>query len=251
MGFFDVFKKEKKDSVLKKSVFDCDIPIDKSRYFEVFSVCLGKVLVHQTACSDIVVKGRNWNVDFSKGTISFGNDSYPVQFIGSESTSSNTWLWGWANKSQLPENVLVEAKRLKQLGESYGLEVLTVPQFELSDSFNGHKLSIICSALNENNVCYYRGPHQSGAIFVEFYGVPHEVYQPISAKIFVDITLQAINQFEIEHKIFVTSFLYQNGTPYDWSGDTLTAHFSNGQSLNVSFERVNDFWRIKEVKGVV
>lgn len=251
MGLFDKFRKETKTPVIKKQVFDCDTSIDKSNYFEVFSACLGKVSVNQTVCSDIVVKGRNWNVDFLKSTISFGNDSYPLQFIGSESSSSNTWLWGWANKSQLPENVLIEANRLKKLGEECGLEALTIPQFELSESFNGHKLSIICAALNENNVCYYRGPHQGGAIFVEFYGVPDQVFRPVSAKTFLDITAQAIQQFSVEHKIFITSFLFQNDTPYKWSGDTLVATFENGQTLNILFERTDGFWRMKGINGTI
>lgn len=251
MGLFDKFRKESKTSVTKKHIFDCDTPIDKSNYFEVFSACLGKVLVNQSVCSDLVVKGRNWNVDFSQETISFGNDAYPVQFIGSESSSSNTWLWGWANKSQLPENVLTEANRLKKLGETYGLEALTIPQFELSESYNGHNLSIICAALNDNNVCYYRGPHQGGAIFVEFYGIPYEVFQPVSAKTFLDVTSQAIQQYSVEHKIFVTSFLFQNETPYKWSGDTLVATFKNGETINISFERIDNLWRIKGINGTI
>lgn len=251
MGLFNIFKSGKKETEKKNVVFDCATPIDKSSYFEVFSACLGKVLANQSACSDAVVKGRDWNVDFSKGIISFGSDTYPIQLIGSESSSSNTWLWGWANKSQLPESVLVEAKRLKQLGEAYGLEALTVPQFEISDSFNGHKLSIICCALNENNVCYYRGPHQGGAIFIEFYGVPEEVFQPVSARTFIDITSQAIQQFSVDHRIFITSFLFQNGTVYEWSGNTLTAHFNNGENINISFERVDELWRITNIEGTI
>lgn len=246
-----MFKNGKKGMVKKISVFDCETPINKSSYFEVFSVCLGKVLANQSACSDIVVKGRNWNADFTRGIISFGSDTYPMQFIGSESSSSNTWLWGWANNSQLPESVLVEAKRIKKLGELYALEALTVPQYDISETFNGHKLSIICSALNENNVCYYRGPHQGGAIFVEFYGVPEEVFKPVSARTFIDITSQAIQQFSVDHKIFITSFLFQNGTSYEWSGDTLIAHFNNGENINISFEKVDEFWRISNITGTI
>lgn len=41
----------------------------------------------------LVVKNRDWSVDFQSGTLSFGRDSYPVQFIGSESTASDTWKW--------------------------------------------------------------------------------------------------------------------------------------------------------------
>lgn len=249
MGFFDMFKKSDKGPILKKSIFDCKTQIDRSSYFEIFSGCLGRIMANQIACSDIVVKGQNWNVDFSKGIITFGKSNFPVQFIGSESSSSNTWLWGWANKSQLPQNVLIEANRLKSLGEAYNLEPLVEPQFELNDSFNGHKLSIISAAFNEKNVCYYRGPHQGGAIFVVFSDIPDEVFKPISAVTFTNIAMQAIQQYVVEHKIFVTSFLFQNSTPYEWAEDVLIAHFENEHDLKIGFEKVEDLWRINKIES--
>lgn len=151
----------------------------------------------------------------------------------------------------MPETVLVEAQRLKQLGEAYGLEALTIPQFDLTENYNGHNLSIISAALNENNVCYYRGPHQGGAIFVLFDNIPEEVFKPISAKTFIDTTLQAIQQFQVEHRIFLTSFLFQNDTPYEWSEDKLIAHFSNGNDIIFSLEKVDDTWHISNIEGSV
>lgn len=62
------------------SIFDTDYPMDKSSWFHVYSACLGKVMTIQNACAELVVRKRNWNVDFEKGTLSFENDSYPVQF---------------------------------------------------------------------------------------------------------------------------------------------------------------------------
>lgn len=249
MGIFDKFNKSNNSPVLKKSIFDSEIKIDGSNYFEVFSACLGRIMTNQIVCNDIVVKNQNWNVDFSRGIISFGKSNFPVQFIGSESLSSNTWLWGWANKSQLPESVLVETYRLKSFGEANKLEAFLEPQFELDDSFNGHNLSIISAALNENNVCYYEGPHQGGSIFVQFTGIPDEVFKPISASAFSNIAMQAIQQFEVEHKIFITSFLFQNSTPYEWSQDMIIAHFDNNQDLKISFEKVEDLWRIKKIES--
>ena len=78
MGLFSRKKKER--TLERKSIFDCDFEIDKSSWFEVFSACLGKMMAVQDACSEMIVKNRDWNVDFSKGVISFGNDEYPIQF---------------------------------------------------------------------------------------------------------------------------------------------------------------------------
>ena len=56
---------------------------------DVFSANLGKMMAIQIACGELVVKNKNWNVDFDKGIIAFGNDEYPLQFLGSEANSSN------------------------------------------------------------------------------------------------------------------------------------------------------------------
>ena len=57
---------------------------------DIFSDNLGKMMAIQIACAEFVVKNRNWNVDFNKGIIAFGDDEYPLQFLGSEANSSNT-----------------------------------------------------------------------------------------------------------------------------------------------------------------
>ena len=62
---------------------------------------------------------------------------------------------------------------------------------------------------------------------------------------------KGIQQFDVEHKIFVTSFLFQNETPYEWSGDALTAYLNNGQTLKISFERVDELWRINKITGII
>ncbi len=93
-------KDRKQDN--RKNIWIEHLNIDTGNWFQVFSACLGKMIAIQTACSEQVVKGQDWNVDFSEGVILFGNQKYPLQFIGSEATSSNTWLWGWENVNGYP-----------------------------------------------------------------------------------------------------------------------------------------------------
>ncbi len=215
--------------------------IDTGNWFQVFSSCLGKMMAIQTACSEFVVKGQAWNVDFSEGIICFGNKKYPIQFIGSEATAGNTWLWGWENINGFSEKMLQVARRTKEIGEQWKLEPLSTAEFTLDDTFNGHNLSIVTCGLAEK-YCYYRGPHSGGAIFVAFSGVSDQVFAPVDIHKFISLTTQCIQSFSIDHKIFVESFLLWNHTEYDWDGHVLTAHFP--QDLKIEFERVNDFMRI-------
>ena len=111
----------------------------------------------------------------------------------------------------------------------------------MDDTFNGHNLSIVTCGLVDK-YCYYRGPHSGGAIFVAFSGVPDSVFASVDVQKFVSITTQCIQQFNIDHKIFVEGFLSWNNTKYEWDNQTLLAHFQ--QDLKIEFEQVNDFLRI-------
>ncbi len=244
MGLFGKFKKDKGES--GESYLDT-LSFDHSDWVEVFSVCLGKMMAIQTACGELVVKGQDWNVDFSAGTISFGSDQYPLQFLGSEAKSSNTWLWGWENINGFQETLLTAAKHAKQRGEQWALTPLATPKLAMDEAINGHNLSIVACAMLEDT-CYYRGTHDGGAVFIAFSKVPQEVFAPVDAHKFTSLTTQCIAQFPLNHKLFVEGFLRWNRTPYQWDGQTLVAKFS--RPLTIAFEQTAQGSRIASMCGV-
>ncbi len=260
MGLFDKFLNKKNDvKVVEKtndlniskntSIFDTDYPINKSNGYEVFSACLGRAITVQEACGEIVVKGQNWNVDFAKGTLAFGNDVYPMELIGSESNSSNTWLWGWENVNGFDEKIIKFAKETKEIAKDWGFQALVMEQFDLDEVYNGHNMSIIACGIAKENYCYYRGPHGGGAVFMAFSGVPEEVFAPVDALKFSDTTLKCIQGYDINHKIFVESYLVWNRTKYEWVGDKIVAYFEN--ELHIEFEQVEAGLRIKSIESVL
>jgi len=244
MDLSDNFKEKKQ--VEWKEIFAGNVEVDTSSWFQVFSACLGKMMAIQNACGDIVVKGQDWNVDFSKGVIAFGNNEYPLQFIGSESTSSNTWLWGWENINGFPNERIEMARHTRNIGEQWNLEPLTTSEFELDDTFNGHNLSIVACGLADR-YCYYRGPHSGGAILVAFSGVPPEVFAPIDITKFTSLTMQCIQQFHVDHKILVESLLLWNGTKYEWKDHMIMAHFQ--KVLSIKFQQSGEFLRIRSMEA--
>lgn len=252
MGLFDKFKKNAvtevpvQKTVERISIFDTDYPLDKSNWFHVFSACLGKVMTIQNACAEQVVKGQNWNVDFGAGTLAFGDDVYPLQFIGSEANSDDTWLWGWKNVNGFNEDLLRLTNEMKEKGESWGLEPLMTEKFVLDERFNGHTLSIVACGLSKDNCCYYRGPHAGGAVFMAFSNVPDSVFAPVGVQKFSAIVMQCIQQFYVEHMVFIESYLMWNGTKYEWNGNRLIAHFE--VDLYIDFEKVDDILRICSIK---
>ena len=214
---------------------------------DVFSANLGKIMAIQTACAKYVVKNRNWNVDFDRGIISFGEDEYPLQFLGSEANSSNTWLWAWENINGFDENIISLAREIKAKGEKLNLEALTTAEIEITDELNGHILSIVACGLADKKYCYYRGPHSGGAIFVAFDGVDERVFAPINAKDFADIVVNSIQQFSLNHKLFVESFLEWNKTKYKWQGNLIIADFKKDGELKIEFEKIENGFRIVNI----
>jgi len=218
------------------------------KWNDVFSANLGKIMAIQTACAKYVVKNRDWNVDFDRGIISFGEEEYPLQFLGSESNSSNTWLWAWENINGFDENIISLAREIKAKGEKLNLEALTTAEINISDELNGHTLSIVACGLADKNYCYYRDPYSDGAIFVAFDGVDERVFAPINAKDFADIVVNSIQQFPLNHKLFVESFLEWNKTKCEWNKNTLIADFENSQKLEIDFEEKTELARIINIR---
>ena len=217
------------------------------KWNDMFSANLGKIMAIQTACAKYVVKNRNWNVDFDRGIISFGEDEYPLQFLGSEANSSNTWLWAWKNINGFDENIISLAREIKAKGEKLNLEALTTAEIEITDELNGHILSIVACGLADKKYCYYRGPHSGGAIFVAFDGVDERVFAPINAKDFADIVVNSIQQFPLNHKLFVESFLEWNKTKYKWQGNLIIADFKKDGELKIEFEKIENGFRIVNI----
>ena len=214
---------------------------------EIFSANLGKIMAIQIACAEHVVKNRDWNVDFDRGIISFGNDEYPLQFLGSEATSSNTWLCAWENINEFDDKIISLAREIKAKGEKLNLEALTTAEIDINDELNGHTLSIVACGLADKNYCYYRGPHSGGAILIAIDGVDEKVFSSVSAKDFVDITIKCIQQFSLNHKIFVESFLEWNKTTYKLQGDTIIADFEKDGKLMIELEKIENSFRIKNI----
>ena len=53
----------------------------------------------------------------------------------------------------------------------------------------------------------------------------------------MDITLNCINLYNLNHKLFIESFLKQNKTKYKWQGDTIIADFEKDGELKIDFEK--------------
>ncbi len=222
-----------------------NIEVNEKEWLEVFSACAGQTVAIQTACGELVVKNSRWNIDLRKGILTFGKKDYPLQFIGTESKVSNTWLWGWHNVNGFDNGIISLANAVRDLGMQWHLRPLTLQEFDLNSTYNGHTLSMVSCALSGGKMCYYRCVHETGAVFVAFSGVPERVFEPVSLEKFASICVQCLGEFYLHHRIFIKSFLQWNGTPYTEEGNEIIACFP--QELHIVFNGEDEGSKITNI----
>lgn len=111
---------------------------------------------------------KRFDWDQNTGSLVFSNDGLvaviaKVQFVGSISTTSNTWLWSWAN-STVQENVKDQMQVVHDFGEEFGYDALTTDQWE-GDEVDGWEMtSITAKLLNAKGA--YRTSSENGFTYM-------------------------------------------------------------------------------------
>lgn len=106
--------------------------------------------------------------DQETGALVFSNNGIKaviakVQFVGTISTKSNTWLWSWANSTVL-DNVKDQMNNIKTFGEKHGYEALTTDKWE-GDEIDGWEMtSITAQILNAKGA--YRTSSKNGFTYM-------------------------------------------------------------------------------------
>ena len=100
-------------------------------------------------------------------------------------------------------------------GLEWGLQAFSEPSFELDETFNGHTLCIAACGAAGENLCYYGCRHDKGCAFVAITDAPDLLFGPLSAHEFVKTASGCIQNHDVDHKIFIKSFLEFNGVKFD------------------------------------
>ncbi|RIK81331.1 MAG: hypothetical protein DCC68_08965 [Planctomycetota bacterium] len=86
-----------------------------------------------------------------------------IQFVGSISTVTNTWLWAWANESVLP-GLCERIWQVKAFGEENGYWQLHTSKWE-ADEIDGWTMTAIAANLLQAKGAY-RSPKDNGFTFM-------------------------------------------------------------------------------------
>ena len=157
------------------------------------------------------------------------------EFLGTESEVSNTWLWAWANKDWgLSPPLMACAEKLRQRGESEGIEEFVTPKFSL-DPVDGHQVATVASALCEAN-CYYRGPYEKGAVFLLIKDPAFEKPSEDPALTITTVFTQVIGAFNVDHRKAFLGYLSYHGIDAQESDSKVTGKSVHGTEVVAQFD---------------
>jgi len=86
-----------------------------------------------------------------------------IQFVGSVSSVSDTWLWAWANQSYL-EPVRAGVRRVRAYGEDHRFLRLASARWK-ADEADGWEMTAVTALLLHGQGAY-RSPSDRGATFM-------------------------------------------------------------------------------------
>jgi hypothetical protein len=107
---------------------------------------------------------ERWDWDQETGLLVFSQDGkvkveVKIDFSGSLSTISNTWLWSWGNSS-IKESMKSESRKIRELGDELNLMKLACAKWS-ADEIDGWEMTTIM-AKHLNAIGVYRTPDDKG-----------------------------------------------------------------------------------------
>ena len=228
------------------SILDTPIDFDSGDFFSLVSLAAGAAIAQQDAMGEQVIGDGGWRLDIVGRSISLGGRDFPCGLIGSEDTAQGTWLWGWAaTQSNLPESFSAPSRRAKRALS--GTAEFSQGKFMLDELHTGHNLSMVCTGVSGESVCYYRCPYDGGAFFVQVEGLPDEVFAPLEPQCLMRRYLEIVRSFYCDHRLLAAGFLYRNGTDFTLDNDgAVTADFGR-TLLRFDFENAGGLYRVTNI----
>jgi hypothetical protein len=110
-----------------------------------------------------------WDLDQTDGRLVFTGKKVtataPAQIIGTYSTQSDTWLWGWDHPSVQPP-LQEHARRVREYGERHGIAALTTRKLECTEDDAWGFTAVACHLCGAQGA--YRGPAGPALVFMTF-----------------------------------------------------------------------------------
>ena len=214
--------------------------MNKTAFQNLFDRCAFQIYERQNRLSNLV-GDRDWLLDTEAAILTFGDDLvFPVQFLGTFSDLSKTWLWADANsKVALPSHSLELCRKVRASGQAAGIDECAVDQFPFSDEVgkpSAGTLVMMAVSLSEASA-YYKAPHDAGDVYLLINDKRIDEQPDLNKESF----LEAFNNlmwYPGDTKQQIVSYLAEKGCiDKTWDGTKLECSLSNGDLIRMRFRR--------------
>ncbi|BCX05412.1 MAG: hypothetical protein KatS3mg053_3350 [Candidatus Roseilinea sp.] len=141
-----------------------------SHTFEELFVKHGAASFDKQLYLDAMLGKCGWAFDLNGGILAFRRPheddlQLNVQVLGTESEDSQTWLWGWANPSNIPAALLKSANELRAFGAAADVPELTTPELPITPEVNPQRVAMVACGVQRAG-CFFRAPYPRGALYL-------------------------------------------------------------------------------------
>lgn len=159
------------DSVFGKKIADQTTPESHKRYNQFLNDSLAELNVQNQLAADCHGLGtfQEWSLNQSEGVLRFLDSEgtirieTPVVIVGTFSTQSSTWMWGWANQS-LASGLTAATTAIRDYGETNQIEDFVQPKIECDENEAWAMAAASWKLLGGSGI--YRGPTGAGYAFL-------------------------------------------------------------------------------------
>ncbi|MFI3329511.1 MAG: hypothetical protein R3Y05_03355 [bacterium] len=198
--------------------------VDPKDFYLVYSACLGSIYAIQSRFEKDILKGRKFKLNFPECELEFeDNEKYKIQYLGA-TNNEDIWMWGWNDKTDFPNELFDFTNQIKDFGEVYFADYARTAHFKMNkENFSNDLASTICAMFGGR--CSLQAKSERGTLFVAVENVSPEIFSAIESKVFAQITMFALKNNKVNHRLFIEAFLLWNGIDYKIQNTTIVAEF--------------------------
>jgi hypothetical protein len=183
----------------------------------------------------------DWTFSPKEATATFGkNRVFPLQFLGTRSEQTNTWLWSWASQGGgIPPAALEAAKKVRQVGRKRSIGELEVDTLDLDQfDFDAHTLALVATAV-AGLPAYYRFPYRGGALFAAL-GAGTIELPAAKPAVLARVIRDVVSRMSLDARTAVNAYLTDRGAKIAGGRSHLVASWPTGVGLTVDFDAVGN-----------
>jgi len=211
-------------------------------YQDLLSICIGKAFANQESFRSFLGEYRRWDTDVTQGVLVVGEKVFEVEYIGT--TAKGDSLWYTAEQEQvIPDAGIKMMLKIKKFLREKDIPEFYFPRAELSPNLNEHDLAMIFCMLAEEKVCYFNGSGEV-SIFMFVKNLPEDIFKPVPAQRFFQIVMHIVQNYPVNAKEMIESFLIENETEYLGEENKITAFFEDHTEIEFQFKE-NQLVKVK------